>query len=240
MDQAESMAQDLKTLPKLARIARPSVADQVYDLLQHRILTLALPPGAKLSESDVAGQLGVSRQPVREAFQRLAAQGFLLIRPQRSTTVSHISEAAVLRARFIRTALETHTCRRASALLTEQDFTELSALLDRQAETVAANDRDRFHAQDEEFHREICVRAGVGYVWDLILDSKAHMDRIRMLSLNTKSQTHALKEHREILAALMARDAEMVADAMTRHLSRIVQQIEETKAANHDWFAEDE
>lgn len=224
--------------PKLEPIERPSVADQIFEVLQNRILTLDLPPGTKLSEAEVSAQLGVSRQPVREAFKRLATQGFLQIRPQRSTTVSFISEAAVLKARFIRTALETHTCREACRVLKADDFAALSKLIDGQAQAIADNDRDRFHALDEQFHREICTRAGVGYAWDIIHDCKAHMDRIRLLSLNSKSQQHALAEHILIRDAIARNDPEAAAAAMTIHLARITVLIDEIKAKNHAWFTD--
>ncbi|WP_244870042.1 GntR family transcriptional regulator [Pseudorhodobacter ferrugineus] len=226
-------------LIRLEPVARPTVADQIYDVLQRRILTLDLPPGTKLSEAEVSAQLGVSRQPVREAFKRLAAQGFLLIRPQRSTMVSYISEAAILKARFVRTALETQTCREACAVLKPADFTALSVLIDGQAQAIDDGDREGFHALDEQFHREICARSGVGFVWDMIHDCKAHMDRIRLLSLNSKSQKRALAEHVVILEALMTQDTEGAAAAMTQHLARITDLIGEIKAENHAWFTDD-
>ena len=67
-------------------IARTSVTDQVFEALYRKVLLVELPPGTKLSELDVARQLGVSRQPVRDAFFRLSKLGFLQIQPQRATT----------------------------------------------------------------------------------------------------------------------------------------------------------
>ena len=68
-------------LPVIQQSAAPTVADQVFDALKKSILTLELPPGIRISETEVAKKMGVSRQPVREAFKRLAKLGFLLIRP---------------------------------------------------------------------------------------------------------------------------------------------------------------
>jgi DNA-binding GntR family transcriptional regulator len=211
----------------------------VFDALLQRILSLDLPPGTKLSESDVAKSLDVSRQPVREAFKRLAAHGFLHIRPQRSTTVSFISETAVLKARFLRTALETHTCREACATLTPDDLAALGAIIDAQAAAIASDDKERFHALDDQFHQAICLRANVGYAWDLIHDSKAHMDRIRLLSLDNKSQNRALAEHILILEAIQRGDPDAAAHAMAAHLSQITVLIDEIKAKNHAWFTEE-
>ena len=72
---------------------RPSVTDQVFDELQRQVMTLELAPGTRISEVEVAKTLDVSRQPVRDAFYRLSKLGFLVIRPQRATTVSLISPA---------------------------------------------------------------------------------------------------------------------------------------------------
>lgn len=225
-------------LPQIRQTELPTVSDQVFAALQQRILTLELPPRTRISEAEVAKRMGVSRQPVREAFKRLARLGFLQIRPQSSTTVGLISEEAVLRARFIRTALEVQTCRLACETLTATDLEALADLIDEQKAAVAAGNRDWFHALDDRFHREICGRAGVGYVWDLIQESKAHMDRIRMLSLSSSSQRQALEEHVAVLDALVARDPDAVAAAMTRHLSRILVLIEEVRSLGHDWFTD--
>ena len=117
------------TLPLLRQDAHPTVADQVFDTLQQRILTLELPPHTKISEAEVSKLMNVSRQPVREAFKRLAKLGFLNIRPQSSTTVSLISEEAVLRAHFIRTALEVKICSKACETSTPQNLAPLHALI---------------------------------------------------------------------------------------------------------------
>lgn len=235
-----SYNQPIASLPGQAMGLAPqrTIADQVFDRLQQQILTLDLPPNSRISETEIARQMGVSRQPVREAFKRLARLGFLWIRPQSGTTVSLISEAAVLRARFIRTALEQHTCRTACTMAGGAGLARLAELIEAQKAAVAAQNRDLFHALDDAFHREICVLAGAGYVWDLINESKAHMDRIRMLSLSASSQQLALKEHIQIFDAITQADAEAAAGAMNGHLSRILVLIEEIKSVNHGWFTD--
>lgn len=225
-------------LPTIHPTSLPTVADQVFDALQQRILTLDLPPRIKISEAEVAKTMGVSRQPVREAFKRLAKLGFLQIRPQSSTTVSLISEDAVLRARFIRTALEVKTCRTACEMLTSDGRAVLAGLIEQQRTAIKQNDRTRFHALDEAFHREICNIAGVEFVWQVIQESKAHMDRIRMLSLNTSSQKHALEEHVKLFEAISANDPDAAEAAITDHLSRILVLIQEVKALEHRFFTD--
>ena len=239
MEQLSSSDTDSVILPVIQHTAQPTVSDRVFEALQKRILSLELPPQTKISEAEVAKKMGVSRQPVREAFKRLAKLGFFIIRPQSGTMVSLISERAVLRAKFIRIALEVHTCRTACEVITPEGIEALNDLIAQQRAAVAANDKRRFHALDDAFHREICVQSGVGFVWELILESKAHMDRIRMLSLDETSQRLALSEHIAILDAITARKPDDAAAAFTQHLSRIDGLIASIKAENHSWFTDD-
>lgn len=225
-------------LQVLERIQRPSVSDSVFEELNRQILTLVLAPGTKLSEVEVAQALGVSRQPVRDAFYRLSKLGFLTIRPQRATVVSLISERSVKQARFMRTAIELETVRSACTELTDPDFERLSALLDEQEDAVRAGVTERFHHLDDQFHREICERSGHGYVWDTIREHKAHMDRVRYLSLSFASE-QACKEHHEILTAIKARNEKAATTALRQHLTHILDQIVQIRASHPSYFTEE-
>jgi DNA-binding GntR family transcriptional regulator len=226
-------------LKVLERIQRPSVADTVFEELNRQILTLVLPPGFKMSEVEVAQALGVSRQPVRDAFYRLSKLGFLTIRPQRATTVSLISSKSVMQARFVRTAIELECIRAACDRLTDADLDVLEAILDEQSGKLSPAQAEDFHRLDDQFHREISERAGHGYAWDIIRENKAHMDRVRYLSLSFASE-RAYAEHRDILAALRTREPAAAMVAVRLHLTRIVDQIVQIRAAHSAYFAEED
>lgn len=229
---------DVLQLGGLEPLLRPSVADQVFDALRTKILALELSPGTKLSEVDVARQMGISRQPVRDAFYRLSKLGFISIRPQRATTVSQISTNAVMQARFIRAAIEAQTVRVACDRLTTADHTALRDLLDRQRAVMEAQDPLAFHALDDQFHRELCERAGCGFAWEIIRENKSHMDRVRFLSLAFASQD-AFGDHVAILDAIEARNAPAAMQQMQQHLSRIKLQIERIRGDNQSYFAKE-
>lgn len=222
-------------LPTLDEQRAPTVTDQVFDVLYERVVNLSLPPGAKLSEAEVAAQMGVSRQPVRDAFYRLSQLGFIQIRPQRATTVTPISVEAVMQAYFIRRALEEATMREAALRLTPADWDGLERLIELQETANAAGDRAQFHALDDQFHHDICAAAGLEFVWTLVRDNKGHMDRARYLSLSYGAST-AWIEHRQILAALRARDPEAAVAAIRDHLSRIEDIISRLKIDRPEVF----
>ncbi|SOE16257.1 GntR family transcriptional regulator [Hoeflea halophila] len=222
-------------LRALEPLNRPSVADTVFDTLHNQILLLQLPPGTKMSEVEVAKAFGVSRQPVRDAFYRLSKLGFLSIRPQRATLVSQISTTGVLQAQFVRNALEAETVRTASRVLTTEDFDALEDLIEQQRKAVKDKERVMFHGLDDQFHKEICERAGLDFAWDIIREYKAHMDRVRFLSLSYASQD-AFNDHVEVMAAMRARDEERAMHHMRIHLSRIKEQIVRIRADHSRYF----
>lgn len=207
-------------LPSLEDLRPPSVTDQIFQQLYQRVVNLSLPPGAKLSEAEVAAQMGVSRQPVRDAFYRLSQLGFIQIRPQRATTVTPISRQAVMQAYFIRVALEEACIRQAVARLTMAQLDDLARTVDRQHEAVIHDHKAEFHALDDRFHHDICAFAGLQFVWALVKENKGHMDRARFLSLSSGAPS-AHADHVEIMAALRARDTDQATAAMRKHLSKI-------------------
>ncbi len=226
-------------LPAIEARRVPSVADLVFDELYQRVITLDLPPGARLSEVDVARRMVVSRQPVRDAFYRLSRLGFLTIRPQRATIVAPISERAVMQARFIRTAIELETVQAAARSLNARQLQRLQALVRRQEAAVEAGDKVRFHTLDDEFHRMICDSTGLSFAWTVIKEHKAHMDRVRYLSLSFGAQS-ALDDHKAILAALQAHDPAKAVETMRDHLSRIGGIITTIRTDHDLYFAAEE
>ena len=232
------MEQEFK-LKALRQSSLPSVTELVYCELYDRIVGLQLLPGTKLSEVDVATQLEVSRQPVRDAFYRLSQQGFLLIRPQRATIVTKISESRMHRAIFIRTALELEALRTMMAKVDTKAIHLLEKNLGRQKEAIKNNDRDQFHGLDDGLHALICNIAGHPEVWELIRNNKAHMDRVRFLSLTKNSKIIACEEHTKILNAIRLGNAEQAISEMRAHLGRVGTVITSIRAEHHNFFDEE-
>jgi DNA-binding GntR family transcriptional regulator len=216
--------------------ARRTIAHEVYARLRRDIIRLAIEPGETLSEAEVARACRVSRQPVREAFIKLAEDGFLLIRPQRPTVVKPIAEAAVLNAQFIRLAIESAIVADAARSWTGAGERALAALLADQEAASAAGDRERFHDLDEAFHREIAERAGRLAAWEAIDRHKAQMDRVRFLSLAFGTPP-TIAQHRRIAAALAAHDERAAVAAIRDHLSKIKGDLAPLRARHGAFFA---
>lgn len=205
---------------------RLAVVPQLTRILREAIVGNAIPAGARLSETEISRQYGVSRQPVREAFIRLADDGLLEVRPQRGTFVRRISLRAVEDARFIREAVETDLV---GVLALDHDATliaQLRAQL-RDQETVAnGRDRSAFRALDDLFHATLVRGAGRADLWQILDGVKAQMDRVRHLTIQTLDISRLVIQHRRIVDAVEAGDRVLAERAMRTHLRTILADLD--------------
>ena len=156
--------------------------NRVFDAIRQAIVQLRLRPGNLLSEAEVARQLGVSRQPVREAFIKLSENGLVRVLPQRGTFVVKISAKSVTDARFVREAVECAIARRDSEGIGKTQLDDLRAILAEQRK--AARDPETFFVLDEAFHRGLANAADCAYAWKVIEEAEAQMDRVRFQAVN--------------------------------------------------------
>lgn len=215
-----------------------SATDRVFGALYDAVITVKLPPGTKVSEADIAKQLDVSRQPVRDAFFRLSNLGFIAIRPQRPTLITQISPRAIKDAVFVRTALETECLRTAMAQNRQGLIKALANSIADQKATVSKL-ATVFHALDEAFHEEICTASGHAHVWTLIREQKAHLDRVRFLSLSDGRSEFVIDEHSAILRAVEAGD-DAKADTLLRgHIDAVHDMLPSITANHPTYFAQE-
>ncbi|PUB15640.1 GntR family transcriptional regulator [Yoonia sediminilitoris] len=221
----------------IAPIETPQVSatDRVFDTLYDAVVSVALPPGTKVSEGEIAKQLGVSRQPVRDAFFRLANLGFIAIRPQRATLITRISLGKVNDAVFTRTALETECLRTAMSNSGKALLAALQSTLQQQQDAIGA-ETARFHTLDERFHEIICDVAGHAHIWTLIKEQKAHLDRIRFLSLSKERRQIVCDEHQSIVCAIKRDDAGAAEAALRDHIQGVQAIVERVRADFPSYF----
>jgi DNA-binding GntR family transcriptional regulator len=207
-------------MTSVLEIPEETMSLRVVGALRDEIVSMALKPGDVISESDIAARYGVSRQPVREAFIRLAQQGLLLIRPKRATVVKKISPEGVRQSRFIRESIEVEVVRRVAGNPGADAAAVLEELIGEQEQASSAADSRQFHLLDELFHRTLARLAGVEYAWQLIDDHKMQLDRVRFMTLGVSSAQVAIGEHKIIAANVARGDVAGAEAAMRAHLGR--------------------
>lgn len=218
---------------------RKTSADIVFDQLYEEIVGLDLLPGAKMSEVEVAKRFGLSRQPVRDAFSRLSNLGLLIVRPQRSTVVRYFSLEGIQNARFIRTAVEVEVLRKACANWDTNFDAPINENLARQRSAVDADDPDKFHNLDYDFHRLLCQSTGADFAFDVIAANKAQVDRLCILSLTNKGSMELLyADHLEMIDGLRTGNFGKVDAAIRRHLERLSPTITSIHDTHRSYFAD--
>lgn len=215
-----------------------AVGPQLYRLLRDRIVKGDLAPGVRISESEIAASYKVSRQPVREAFIKLAEESLVEVRPQRGTYVRRISVPAVMTARFVREAVEADIVRAAARAVTPNILALLDNNLVAQRAVVDSDDPSRFMELDEAFHRLLAEAAGQPAIWDILEDLKTQMDRVRHISTRQFPRERLIDQHAAIVAALRSGDPAAAEAEMRTHLKGVLTDLPAIAEAMPEFFDE--
>lgn len=211
------------------------ITPQVYARLRDAIIRNQFAPGDRISESEIARAYAVSRQPVREAFIKLASEGLLAILPQRGTIITKISYAAVLDARFLREAIEADIVQILAAAPDRMLVRELKSQLKAQRK-VASTVIEDFIVLDERFHRTLAGAAGKGGTWKLIEGLKSQMDRVRFLSLGHFPVEKLIAQHTSIVDCIETGNRTRANQAIRHHLREVLIDLPQILAASPEFF----
>ncbi|WP_031224416.1 GntR family transcriptional regulator [Streptomyces roseochromogenus] len=201
-------------VPKLERPG--PLRERVYEALLELITTRALQPGQHLVESELAGHLGVSRQPVREALQRLNTEGWVDLRPAQGAFVHEPTEEEADQLLTVRTLLEAEAARLAALHADASGVHALEEVCAEGEKAVAADQVDRAVALNAAFHAKIMELAGNAVLAELA----AQVDRrVRWYYTPVARQRgrQSWIEHRELILAIAHNDQERAAHLMRAH-----------------------
>jgi GntR family transcriptional regulator, rspAB operon transcriptional repressor len=211
---------------------------RVYVALREAIVQLDLKPGEFLDKQAIAVRLGVSRFPVGEALNRLAAEGLVDIIPQSGSRVARIKISDARETMFLRRALETETVRVIARNIPPGLVEHLNTNLRYQQAAIEAQDVKGFHDFDLAFHAALQDHLGFGRVRAAVETARLALDRIRRL-LNTRRRLGlTLAEHKAIVAALTEQNSEAAAQAMHHHLDAVMAELESFARATPELFAD--
>jgi DNA-binding GntR family transcriptional regulator len=199
--------------------ARRSRADFVFDALLKTIVRVDRQPGELLMKDDIARELGVSRQPVTDAINRLAALGLVTVIPQVNSYVSRISAADVIESSFLRSAVEAQVVHELASHPKAAMVSTLRDQLAKQAQLVAAGDVDGFHEMDDAFHRLLAELAGLPGLWDQIAAARLHLVRVRRLGLPRPGRLAiSFAEHSMVVDEIEAGRPRKAANTIAHHI----------------------
>jgi DNA-binding GntR family transcriptional regulator len=197
----------------------PLLADRAYEALRDRIVTLRIKPGEPIDEDRLSRELAMGRTPVREAIKRLALEKLVIVFPRRGTFASDINITDLAQISDVRTALEGHAAQRAAERLTEAQRQQLDQLLAELEARQGDDDRRALMELDARVHRFIYRCADNAYLAETCDRYFSLSTRIWFLALDRMPELSAhVSEHREVLAAIAAGDADAARRTMRDHV----------------------
>ena len=199
------------------QMLRASGGEVVYAELKRRILNLEIAPGQRLKESELAEELQVSRTPLREAIKLLLAEGLLRQQPTGGVVVPNLAVRDIDELYTCRAALEGIMAAEAARQATDHDLAAMAAIVERNALLVG-------FAEDamtlgHSLHERIGIVADNTWASRLHAQVDGHMSRYRKLTnFSQDRRDQALEEHRSIVVAITARDADKAGQLARDHV----------------------
>lgn len=199
-------------------VSLPSASAQVADIIRREIQRGDHPNRARLRQRDVADRLGVSTTPVREAFQALQAEGFLVVENHRGAIVVQPSVEDIEEGYAIRGSLESLAIRQATAHFDSESAKSLRDLL---ARMRSASTRDDWAAMDAQFHGRLNEMASMPRLASLIENLRSGVAFYIESAFEDESQRHAADDdHLELLEACVDGDADRAERILREHLQK--------------------
>ena len=200
-------------------LAPRALYEEVAELLRQRIFKRELEPGSWIDELKLAEEYGISRTPLREALKVLAAEGLVTMKVRRGAYVTEVSEQDLVDVYHLLSLLESDAAGVVALKATDAELAELLAL--HEALEAATGDADEFFAVNERFHMRVLELANNRWRDQMVSDLRKVMKLNRHNSLLKSGRIQeSLQEHRAIVAALRARDAQAATAAMQEHFRR--------------------
>ncbi|WP_159941575.1 MULTISPECIES: GntR family transcriptional regulator [unclassified Nocardiopsis] len=211
---------------QLRPVPRRSTAELIADQLRSAIMHGSLAPGDQLGESELAGKLGVSRGPLREATQRLVQEGLLRSERHRGLFVRELTAADVRDVYVARLAVERTACELIMRGNRGEAVARLTPAVDRLAEAAADRDRDAMSDADQAFHRTLVSCAGNSRLermaQTLLVETRMCLNAMQDVYPEPRE---ILDEHRRILDAIVDGDEAELMRLIEAHMTETAARI---------------
>ncbi|QKV19109.1 GntR family transcriptional regulator [Oricola thermophila] len=196
-----------------------SQTQRAVALLRDMVISNKLPPGSNHLEAELAEMLGMSRTPVREAAIILEGQGLVEVRPRRGVRILPILPSDMEEIYSILTELESLAAYNvAQRGLQPEELAELRSYIEEMEEALGQDDRQRWAAADDRFHRRLIQLAGNGRLENIVATYWDQVHRARLLTLYIRPAPHKSNaDHRALVDAIADGKAEEAREIHRQH-----------------------
>jgi DNA-binding GntR family transcriptional regulator len=218
----------------IAPISRRPLHEEAVGRLREMIVQGVLIPGERLNERLLCQQLGISRTPLREAIKLLATEGLVALSPNRGAQVAALDASRLAETLAVMGALEALAGELACLNASDAQIKEVAALHAEMVAKHARGDLASYFRCNQAIHLKIVEASANATLANTYRQLNANVLRARyMANLSRERWDEAVREHREILAALTARDVERLKGLLQGHLAHKLASVPSalTKAA---------
>jgi DNA-binding GntR family transcriptional regulator len=206
--------------------AHASLTEKAYQTLVHKIVTLDLEPGSVLTESRLMHELKIGRTPIREAIQRLIAEGLVTHLHHRGMLVAEIRAADVAQIYEFRAQIEGFAALRAATRMTPEQLQELQRIHAEMDRSAVETDTETFVAQDRRFHELLARGADNRYLETVLLNIyNLHLRLWYFLFKRQGGLRETVHEHQQLIEALIRRNPDEAELAMRNYVARVSRQV---------------
>lgn len=213
------LAATLLTASHQRRHQNNSQSEVAYRVLKEKIVTLQLPPATLLNEAELMAELNLGRTPIREALQRLVLENLVVIWPRRGTIVADLNMSDLQKVFELRLELETFGVRLAAERATAEQINQMEKLFEAADAIIHQGDYHQLIHLDVDAHRLLAQAAHNEFLEEILDRLHTQVLRLWYVSLHKVPRLpEAIEEHRDIIAAIKARDGVRAAEIMRAHI----------------------
>lgn len=220
----------MRTAPASLAEARRLTKEDIYERLRREIVEGELRPGQRLGEEWVAGRLGASRTPVREALHKLEADGLVVLRPHRGALVRPFDLDELIGIFDLRVRIEGYAARRAATRLLPEQIDELASIQQRQVKLLNTPVTDKHEEPgsdairslvelNQRFHRLIHIGSGNRHV-EVMLSRLAYLPLVyqAIYAHGRQGRWVSLYHHEQLVHSFRTEDPELAEATMRTHI----------------------
>ncbi|MEG1559521.1 MAG: GntR family transcriptional regulator [Clostridia bacterium] len=207
---------DLRTIAEEMQPKSMAARDWVFQVIRTAIIRGVLPGGVPLRQDEISAALSVSHIPVREAFRQLEAQGLVRIYPNRGAVVTKLTREEMSNVMDVRILLELGAIRKAMTAMTDSIIEKAEAIY---VDFAEEKDLNAIEDLNLRFHFALYEPANNPIMFQYIDQLHANVDRyVRPFYSESQIHHNSNDEHRQLIDACAARDAELASAILRTHL----------------------
>jgi len=201
------------------------LSDKVYSTIKQSIINLSLKPGEQLVEMQLAAELGVSKSPIRDAFQRLEREKLVSMVPYKGWYVQKVSLEEFKQNHELREALEIHCLSKGLGSYTKEDIKEFKQTMELAKKKLDQGNNFAAYKAHHHFHVLIVKKLKNKLLENIYSNISDNLERhlnigVRYMPSRTRL---ANEQHFNLLEAIEKKDVSLAVDRLKGHLSMLLE-----------------